>query len=216
MPEGFEKQVGARDVADLLAFLTQHGKYLPLDLRKAATVVTTKGMFYDPESSVERLVFADWSPKTFEGVPYQLVDPRGDQSPNAVMLFSPQGAIPPRMPKSVELPCHAPAKAVHLLSGVSGWGFNGGEARKTVSMIVRLHYSDGKAEDHPLRDGVEFADYIRRVDVPGSTLAFDLDGRQIRHVRVEPLRNEPIDRIELVKGPDRTAPVVMAVTLETE
>ncbi|MDR3619127.1 MAG: ThuA domain-containing protein [Paludisphaera borealis] len=216
MPEGFEKQVSASDVADLLAFLTQHGKYLPLDLRKAATVVTTQGMFYASESPVERLIFPDWSTKTFEGVPYQLVDPRGDKTPNAVMLFSPLGAIPPRMPKSVSLPCNTPAKAVHLLSGVSGWGFNGGEARKTVSMIVRLHYADGKVEDHALRDGVEFADYIRVVDVPGSQLAFKLDGRQLRHVRVQPERSEPIDHIELVKGPDHTAPVVMAVTLETE
>jgi uncharacterized protein len=216
MPEGFEKQVSPTDIADLLAFLTQHGKYMPLDLRKAATVVTTQGMFYASESPVERLIFPDWSAKTFEGVPYQLVDPRGDKTPNAVMLFSPLGAIPPRMPKAVELPCNAPAKAVHLLSGVSGWGFNGGEARKSVSMIVRLHYADGKQEDHPLLDGVHFADYIRVVDVPGSELAFKLGGRQLRHVRVQPQRPDPIERIELIKGPDHTAPVVMAVTLETE
>jgi putative heme-binding domain-containing protein len=216
MPEGFEKQVTPTDVGDLLAFLTQHGKYLPLDLRKASTVVTTKGMFYASESPVERLIFPDWSPKTFEGVPYQLVDPRDGKAPNAVMLYSPLGAIPPKMPRSVELPCNAPAKAVHLLSGVSGWGYAGGEARKSVSMIVRLHYADGKVEDHPLRDGVEFADYVREIDVPGSKLAFKLDGRQIRHVAIKPERSEPIDRIELVKGPDQTAPVVMAVTLETE
>ena len=34
-------------------------------------------------------------------------------------------------------------------------------------MIVRLHYADGKTEDHELKNGVHFADYIRRVDVPG-------------------------------------------------
>ena len=59
------------------------------------------------------------------------------------------------------------------LSGVSGWGFPYGE-KGSVSMIVRLHYADGKTEDHPLRNGVEFADYIRTVDVPGSKLAFTL------------------------------------------
>jgi hypothetical protein len=31
---------------------------------------------------------------------------------------------------------------------------------------------------------------------------------------VEPKTKEKIDRIELVKGPDNTAPVVLAVTLE--
>ena len=77
MPEGFEKQVTPEAFADLLAFLTKKGKYLPLDLRKAATVTSAKGMFYDDEGSVERLVFDDWSPKTFGGVPYALVDPQG-------------------------------------------------------------------------------------------------------------------------------------------
>lgn len=216
MPEGFEKQFSDADMTNLLAFMTRRGKFLPLDIHKAATVVTTRGMFYDEKSRGERLVFPDWSPKTFEGVPYQLVDPKGDRAANAIMLHSPLGAIPPKMPKSVELACNAPAKVIHLLSGVSGWGYNGGEPDKTVSMIVRIHYADGQVEDHPLLNGVHFADYIRVINVPGSELAFDLNGRQIRHVAVRPERSETIDRLELVKGPDRSAPIVMAVTLETE
>jgi putative membrane-bound dehydrogenase-like protein len=213
MPEGFEKQVPPESLADLLEFLTQRGKYMTLDLRKAATVSSVQGMFYDKDSSVERLVFPDWSPKTFEGVPFALVDPQGGKVPNVIMLNSPNGTIPPKMPRSVSLPCNAPARAIHLLSGVSGWGSQGGD-NETVSMIVRLHYADGAAEDHPLRDGVEFADYIRRIDVPGSKFAFPLRGQQIRYLAVRPTRAATIERIELVKGPDRTAPIVMAVTVE--
>ncbi len=41
-------------------------------------------------------------------------------------------------------------------------------------MIVRLTYDDGKTEDHELKNGVHFADYIRRVDVPESKFAFAL------------------------------------------
>jgi len=217
MPEGFEKQVTEADLADLLAFLTRRGKYLPLDLRKAATVVTTRGMFYASESPVERLVFSDWGPKEFQGVPYQLVDPKGDRTPNAVMLNGPIGSLPPKMPRAVSLDCNAPAKAIHILGGVGGWAYNGGEPRKTTSMIVRLRYADGQVEDHPLLDGVHLADYIRAVDVPGSDRAFDLGGRQLRHVKVVPGRPAaPIAAIELVKGDDQTAPVVMAVTVETE
>jgi hypothetical protein len=59
------------------------------------------------------------------------------------------------------------------------------------------------------------ADYIRRVDVPGSNFAFQLRGQQLRYVVVLPERSEPIKEIELVKGPDATAPVVMAITLES-
>ncbi|WP_438269990.1 PVC-type heme-binding CxxCH protein [Paludisphaera mucosa] len=216
MPEGFEKQVSEADLKDLLAFLTQRGKYLPLDLRKAAGVVTTRGMFYASESPVERLVFADWGPKEFQGVPYQLIDPKGGRTPNAIMLNGPIGEVAPKMPRAVELDCNAPARAIHILGGIGGWAYNGGEPSKSVSMIVRLHYADGEVEDHPLLDGVHLSDYIRPVEVPGSELAFNLGGRQLRHVKVVPGRAGPIARIELVKGDDRTAPVVMAVTVETE
>ncbi len=83
-------------------------------------------------------------------------------------------------------------------------------------MIVRLHYEDGKTEDHSLRNGEHFADYIRRIDVPGSKFAFALRGQQIRYLSVVPKRDAVIKEIEFVKGPDKTVPVVMAVTVETK
>ena len=90
------------------------------------------------------------------------------------------------------------------------------DTMKTVSMIVRLHYADDTVEDHPIRNGVELADYIRVVDVPGSKLAFRLrGGQQVRYFAIHPKKSAAIDRIELVKGNDATAPVVMAVTVES-
>jgi putative membrane-bound dehydrogenase-like protein len=213
MPEGFEKQLSRKDLTDLLEFLTQRGKYLPLPLDKIASAVSTHGMFYSETASAERLAFDDWSPKIFHGVPFHLVDPQGGRLPNVILLYGPQGAIPPKMPKSVTLPCNGPAKAIHLLSGVSGWGYPYTE-KGSISMIVRLHYEDGRTEDHPLQNGVQFADYIRRVDVPGSEFAFGLHGKQIRYLRITPARTERITQIEFVKGPDGTAPVIMAVTVE--
>jgi putative membrane-bound dehydrogenase-like protein len=213
MPEGFEKQITPSDLNDLLAFLTQRGKYMPLDLHKAATIVSTKGMFEDADDQDERLIFPDWSPKTFEGVPFVLVDPEGDRVRNVILLGTTRGRFPPKLPRSVELPCHAPARAIHFLSGVSGWGFPYGR-KGTVSMVVRLAYADGSTEDHRLQNGVHFADYIRLVDVPGSKLAFMLRDQQIRYLSILPKKQDTIDRIELIKGPDRSAPVVMAVTVE--
>jgi uncharacterized protein len=213
MPEGFEKQLSADDLVNLLEFLTQRGKYLPLPLDRVATAVSTRGMFYSEDARAERLVFADWSPKTFQGVSFNLIDPQGDRVKNVVLLYGPQGQLPPRMPKSVVLPCNAPAKAIHLLSGISGWGYPY-DTRKTVSLIVRLHYADGQTEDHPLKNGEQFADYIRRVDVPGSQFAFGLQGRQVRYLAVQPQRQGPIKQIEFVKGPDDSAPVIVAVTIE--
>ena len=87
-------------------------EYLPMDLSSAASVVTTRGMFYDPNGprgEIERLVFSDWSPKTFEGIPFQLIDPVMDTVPNAIMLHSKLGTTPPKMPRVVTLPCDSPA-----------------------------------------------------------------------------------------------------------
>jgi putative membrane-bound dehydrogenase-like protein len=213
MPEGFEKQMPEADLVNLLEFLTHRGKFLTLPLEKAATIVSTRGMFYSEAADAERLIFADWSPKVFDGVPFRLIDPRGDRIANVILLYGPQGTIPPRMPKSVKVPCNAAAKTLHLLSGVSGWGFPIGE-KGSVSMIVRLHYDDGKTEDHALKNGEQFADYIRRVDVPGSKFAYALRSQQIRYLAINPKRTQTIKEIEFVKGPDSTAPVVMAVTAE--
>jgi putative membrane-bound dehydrogenase-like protein len=214
MPEGFEKQMSEADLTNLLEFLTQRGKYLPLPLEKAATAVSTRGMFYNEDATGERLVFSDWKAKTFNDVPFVLVDPQGDKVKNVILLNSTNGTIPPKMPKSVTLPCNSAAKAIHFLSGVSGWGYPYSE-KGSVSMVVRLHYEDGKTEDHELKNGEHFADYIRRVDVPGSKFAFALRGQQIRYLAITPQREEKIKEVELRKGTDATAPVVMAVTVET-
>ncbi len=57
-------------MADLLAFLSARGKYFPLDLRKVATIVSIKDMFFEGDGGAERLIFSDWGPKSF-GVPLQ-------------------------------------------------------------------------------------------------------------------------------------------------
>jgi len=217
MPEGFEKIMKPNELADLLEFLSQKGKFVPLELSKVATVVSTKDMFFDAGGTTERMIFPDWKPKVFEGVPFVLVDPAKDTVKNAIMLNGPQGKIPPLMPKSVSLPFNGKAKAIHLLSGVSGWGaLDPATAQKTLSMIVRITYDDGKTEDHELRNGVHFADYIRRVDVPGSKFAFALRTQQLRYLSVNPKRPDAVVKtIEFVKGTDRSAPIVMAVTVES-
>jgi putative heme-binding domain-containing protein len=215
MPEGFEKQASRKDLTDLLEFLTRKGKYLPLPLDKVATVVTTRDMFFDAGGQAERLVFPDWKPKAHNGVPFVLVDPQGDRVKNAVMLHGPNGVLPPRMPKVVTLPVNGRAKAVHLLGGVGGWSARAPRPDGPVSLTVRVHYDDGKAEDHPLRDGVHLADYSRRVDVPGSEFAFQLGDQQVRYLAVTPKRPDAVVKsIELVKGTDGSAPVVLAVTVE--
>ena len=199
---------------DLLEFLASKGKYVPLPIDKVATITTTKGMFFDEKGIEERLVFSDWSPKLFKEVPFVLVDPQVDKVLNAIMLYGPNGNMAPKMPKQIELTCEASATAIHLLSGVGGWSFPASE-KGSVTMIVRLHYANGKTEDHSLINGEHFADYIRRVDVPKSEFAFNLKGKQIRYLAIKPASRDPLSKIEFVKGPDNSAPVVMAITIQT-
>ena len=215
MPEGFEKQVKPEEIANLLEFLTQRGKYLPIPINKVATVVSTKEMFHDGQHDEQKLIFPDWSPKIFEGIPFVLVDPSGDRIANAIMLNGSNGDKPPRMPKSVSLTCNSPATAIHMLGGISGWGWPASK-KGTVAINVQLKYADGKTEVHELINGEHFADYISRVDVPQSKFAYRLRGQQIRYFSIIPKRTEKIETIELVKGNDtESSPIVMAITVET-
>jgi hypothetical protein len=214
MPEGFEKQLSVQQMTDVLEFLAQRGKFVPLPLAKAATIVSTRGMFHDESNLGESIDLGDWKPRVIDGIPFMFVDPAAGKINNVVLLNGPQGKLPPTMPKSATVPCAGPAKAIHLLSGVSGWGHPGGRVGD-VSMIVRLHYADGQTEDHELKNGIHMSDYIRRVDVPESKFAVDARGKQLRLVTVKPKRGEPIKEIEFMKGTDRTAPLVMAVTAES-
>jgi hypothetical protein len=86
--------------------------------------------------------------------------------------------------------------------------------KDSVSLILRLHYAAGSTEDHELLNGVHCADYIRVIDVPGSQLAFKAHGHQLRYLAIIPRRGAVIERIELLKGSDDTAPVVLAITIE--
>jgi hypothetical protein len=214
MPDGFEKQIDRQGFTDLLEFLTSRGKYLPLPMTKVATAVSTKPLFHGVENGPDRLVFDDWSAKIVGDIPFQLIDPNGDRVANIVLLHGSNGTLPPKMPKSVRILTNSAANKIHLLSGVSGWGFPA-YGKESVSMTVRLHLADGSTEDHPLINGVHFADYIRRVDVPGSKFAMLVGNQQLRHIVVEPKSGQRIEEIELIKGDDPTAPIVVAITIES-
>ncbi len=213
MPEGFEKQMKPEEMANLMEFLAKRGKYLPLPLDKVATIVSTKGMFYAEDADAERIILTDWKPRTVEGVPFVLVDPQGDKKMNVVLLHSPEGKVAATMPKSVSLPVNGPAKTIHILGGVGGWA-SPFSTKGSVSMIVRIQYEDGKTEDHELKNGEHIADYIRKVEVPNSKFAFAARSQQVRYLSINPKRDASIKSIDLVKGTDRTAPIVLAVTVE--
>lgn len=213
MPEGFEKQINKQQMTDLLEFLTARGKFLPLDIAKAASLPSDRGMFVNRDALQERLIFKKWGVNVFNGVPFNAVNPQDGKVNNAIVMYGPNSEISRSLPRRVTIPCNGPVKTIHMLSGVSGWGFPY-DRNKSVSLIVRVHFNDGSKEDLELTNGVELADYIRRVDVPGSEFADLLKGGQIRYLSLTPKSKKPVKELELIKGKDGTSPVVMAITVE--
>jgi hypothetical protein len=207
------------------------GKFHPLSLEKVATAVSTRPLFTNGRS--ERLIFPSWGVQRVFDIPFDVLDPLGDQRKNGIVLYGPLDSPAKEMPKIVRLPCGFRAKSIHLLGGVAGWGYQGpGEGapgtmnHKSVSMIVRLDYADGTREDHELLNGVHICDFCTNEDgdfyeVPGSTVAMRLKPvahgpKQIRYLAIHPKKPESvIAGIEFIKGENSiTSPVVMAVTIE--
>ena len=163
---------------------------------------------------MERLVFPDWSPKTFEGVPFALVDPESGRVPNVVLLYGPDGKFPPQMPRSVELACNATAKAIHFLSGVSGWGYPYGTEGQRLddrqaALRRRLGRGPPAGKRRPLR-GLYPRGGRARLEARLPACAASRSATS----PCTPKKHDVIERIELVKGPDQSAPIVMAVTVE--
>jgi WD40 repeat protein len=202
-------------------------KYLILPINKVASAVSTKSLFSG--GHFERLIFPKWGKQEVLGIPFDVIDPKADSVKNVIVLYGPLSPIVRKMPHAVRLKCGSPAKAIHLLSGVAGWGSPRKGNKKTVCLIVRLHYRDGGKEDHELMNGVHFCDYHANrgekgcPEVPGSRLAIRLLEtenhlrNQIRYLAIQPKNPaKVIEKIEFIKGMkgDVTAPVIMAVTVE--
>jgi hypothetical protein len=107
---------------------------------------------------------------------------------------------------------------LHFLGGIAAGGVDAvGTRSKDPIVKVVYRYLDGKTEEHVLDDGVEFATWKKRVDVPGSRYATGLlpDGvpGQIRRFEMRPLRKAIIERVTLQALGDKR-PTFLAVTAE--
>jgi hypothetical protein len=169
------------------------------------------------------VAFLDWEPKEYSGVPFHLIEP-ADGSSNAVALNSSNQRKTDALPTSVSLPVNERVAALHVLGGVSGWGWpctkgrsGVGVAKGIPSVVVRIKYADGNEEEHVWKNGEHLADYNGRKDVSGSEYAFGLKhDHQCRYLVVRPKRSAAVRAVEFAKAPeDRfTCPLIFAVTVE--
>lgn len=218
MPEGFEA-LGAEVLRDIIAYMVSvdGGKYRTVDLSEAYTVTTERGMFNRQESTGEAVHLARTGMVTVEGIPFHITGPGKNVRGNAVVLKGGPGRddFSRTLPQRVEAKVGGfRANRLHFLGGVAGWGARqAGKGEPAMKVVVT--FADGSTEEFVTHDGVEFADYNAKIDVPGSKDAPGLvrDG-QLRWFTLNLKRAGEIDRIALESFANRVAPVTIAITAE--
>lgn len=221
MPEGLEG-LGAENIRDILAFIVgdaaKHFRVIPLT--DAFTADSRDGLFGSPDPRGGQVKLAKFGNVTVEGIPFAVVDP-AKSSTGANLIVLKGGPSPDvhgqTFPAKVEVALNVETKRLQLLSGISGWGFPYGQDKATA-LLATVVYASGEREVFDMKNGVEFADYIRPVEVPGSKYVEDLcNGGQVRLVTLK-LTKKGVAKSLILESPNgnRTTPVVVAVTADIE
>ena len=223
MPQGLEA-LGAEALRDIIAYLqsapqaanpTASGSnFHPLDLAAAFTADNRLGLYNSTSNRDNTFPFVQLGRVTANGIPFQLAKP--DDSPDGrtliVLRADRPGTHAATYPAKVEIPVGFPAQRIHFLGGVAGWG--GQQGANLPAMKVTFVHPDG-TESFTLRAGHEFADYIRRTDVPGSQFADGIvSSKQIRTFSLPVARKSPLERIILESPLTRCAATTAAITAE--
>jgi hypothetical protein len=218
MPEGMEA-LGEKNVADIVGYLVEKAPkaYRTIDLMSAYTADSRKTLFSEP-AGTPSLEFKKFGLTTIDHVPFNIADPNASTLSNNLIVLRGGAGLAKTLPQTTEIPVGIRANKIHVLGGVAGCGYSNARSASTNDVLVRakIVYADGKSEDLVFKNGYEFADYVKRIDVPGSRYVPDLlAAGQIRVFSFNPKRtNEVISRIvlESVDGP--SAPAFVAMTAQ--
>jgi putative heme-binding domain-containing protein len=218
MPEGFE-QLGVEGLRDLMTFLcADDQRFRILDLATAFTANTTRGIYMTAESRDESLRFRKWGTIKHREVPFDIVNPARTQTGNNAIVLQGGSGMARTYPKEVSFKVGLAVSRIHVLGGVAGWGHPYGEKDQPVARIT-VHFAGGGTEEFILRNGVEIADYIAKIDVPGSEALDNLDqllmqGRQLRYFNRTLSKKAMVEKISLSSYANEVAPTFVAFTAE--
>lgn len=218
MPEGFEG-LGGEALRDIISYLQAEdgGRFRILDLRDAFTASTASGLYISQNGKNDTFHFVKTGTVNVEGIPFNIVSPdKAAGGSNIVVLKGgPDNAYSKTMPQKVEIKVGGfPANRLHILGGVTGWGYKDGGSISEVLKIT-VHTTHDQHETIECRNGVEFADYIRRIDVPGSKYAENIvQDHQMRWFTKQLSGPLDIDRITLESAGQGAAPTIVAITAE--
>jgi len=216
MPEGFEA-LGADGLRDLLSFVcSSESRFRFIDLSPAFTADSRRGIYVSTEATYDTLKFRKFGPAVVEGIPFNVVDPA--KSPGGKNLLVLRGgasrSYSRTLPQKVEAKVGFPVSRLHFLGGVAGWGYPGG-GDDAPAMKVTAHFAGGKTEELTFKNGNEFADYIRVVDVPGSKLTEGIVTENQLRFFSKPLSNRGVvEKLTLESFNNGLAPTTVAITAE--
>jgi len=218
MPEGLEA-LGAEGLRDLLAFIcADSARFRIVDLAAAFTADSRAGLYAGPEPGQGSLPLAKYGIISAFGVPFKIVDPA--KSPSARNLMVLKGGpdksfAKTAFPKSVEAHVGVAAKQIHILGNVGGWAFPFGGGEGIPTLKITAHYAGGAKEELVFKNGAEFADYIREVDVPGSKLAKGIAERgQVRFASRKLTGTGVVEKLTFESFDNVIAPTTVAVTVD--
>jgi len=217
MPEGLER-LGQKNLRDIIAYLIEKSPkgYRTLDLTPAFTADSRRGLFTD-DPDKPSLEFKKFGLLTIDRVPFEIASPSALTDGKNLIVLKGAVGLGKTLPKRVEIPVGTKAARIHVLGGVAGGGFRGGAVSATNDPIARasIVYGDGKSEELIFRNGYEFADYTRRIDVPGSRYVPELVAvGQIRLFSFKPKRTNEIAKIVLESTDGPSTPAFVAMTAQ--
>ena len=216
MPEGFDG-LGGEVLRDILTYIVgvDGAKFRTLDLRKAYTASTDQGLYISPESKGDTIALKKTGTVRIEGIPFNVIAPEKSATGNVVVLKGGHGYAR-TMPQRVEVAVGGfKANRLHFLGGIAGWGSKE-PVKGEPAMKVTVHYADGQQEELVATNGIEFADYIGRFDVPGSRYAPDLlrNNAQLRWYTKLLQKTGAITSIVMESFANGLAPTTLAVTAQ--
>jgi putative membrane-bound dehydrogenase-like protein len=219
MPNGFEA-LGNEGLRDLIGYLCADEKrFRIIDLRTAFSADSTKGIFHSREQVNETLRFRSFGTIKAGEVPFDIINPVVSPSGNNLLMLKGGQGYAKTYPQKIEVKANVKANVLHFLGGVAGWGFPccGSEQNEGMPVVkATVSYAGGGSEELIFKNGVEFADYINKFDVPGSREVPDLlRGGQVRWFSKALKKNDgTIEKITLESYDNGVAPIIVGITAE--
>lgn len=216
MPEGLES-LGVEGLRNLLSFLSaEDGRYRVVDLRNAYTADSRRGLFQSADTRNDSVFPVRFGNILSHEIPFYLMEAKTSTTGRNLVVLKGgrEGAAAVGYPQKVTIPVNLPATRFYFLSGIAGWGFPAIRDARPVLKVTVTH-QDGTREVTELKNGVEFADYNREIQVPGSILTEGVVSRGQARIITLPVRpGSAVKSMTLESYDNQISPVVMAITAD--